>query len=151
MNREIIEAIKQIEREKGINSETLLVALEDALLAAPGDAVPRGLVLSGLDAPGMDAVAGAWAGAEPDDAIDTCGFTQGQCERSAHEPAANQAELFESHGLARGADRVRTNHLVKRTHLLQRSQRVGHRRLTDVAIEIDVEIVFPLADRKSVV
>ena len=34
MNREIIEAIKQIEREKGINSETLLVALEDALLAA---------------------------------------------------------------------------------------------------------------------
>jgi N utilization substance protein A len=34
MNREIIEAIKQIEREKGIDSETLLVALEDALLAA---------------------------------------------------------------------------------------------------------------------
>jgi len=34
VNREIIEAIKQIEREKGINSETLLVALEDALLAA---------------------------------------------------------------------------------------------------------------------
>ncbi len=42
MNREIIEAIKQIEREKGIDSETLLVALEDALLAAytktPGSA-----------------------------------------------------------------------------------------------------------------
>ncbi|MEZ5080826.1 MAG: transcription termination factor NusA [Thermoleophilia bacterium] len=34
MNREIIEAIKQIEREKGIDSETLLIALEDALLAA---------------------------------------------------------------------------------------------------------------------
>ncbi|WP_217915773.1 transcription termination factor NusA [Miltoncostaea marina] len=34
MNREIIEAIKQIEREKGIDSETLIVALEDALLAA---------------------------------------------------------------------------------------------------------------------
>ncbi len=34
MNREIIEAIKQIEREKGIDSETLLEALEDALLAA---------------------------------------------------------------------------------------------------------------------
>jgi N utilization substance protein A len=34
VNREIIEAIKQIEREKGIESETLLVALEDALLAA---------------------------------------------------------------------------------------------------------------------
>jgi len=34
MNREIIEAIKQIEREKGIDSETLLMALEDALLAA---------------------------------------------------------------------------------------------------------------------
>ena len=34
MNREIIEAIKQIEREKGISSETLLIALEDALLAA---------------------------------------------------------------------------------------------------------------------
>lgn len=34
MNREIIEAIKQIEREKGIDSETLVVALEDALLAA---------------------------------------------------------------------------------------------------------------------
>jgi N utilization substance protein A len=33
-NREIIEAIKQIEREKGISSETLLTALEDALLAA---------------------------------------------------------------------------------------------------------------------
>lgn len=42
MNREIIEAIKQIEREKGIDSETLVVALEDALLAAykktPGSA-----------------------------------------------------------------------------------------------------------------
>ena len=34
MNREIIEAIKQIEREKGINSETLIIALEDALHAA---------------------------------------------------------------------------------------------------------------------
>ena len=34
MNRAIIEAIKQIEREKGIDSETLIVALEDALLAA---------------------------------------------------------------------------------------------------------------------
>jgi len=34
VNREIIEAIKTIEREKGIESETLLVALEDALLAA---------------------------------------------------------------------------------------------------------------------
>jgi transcription termination/antitermination protein NusA len=34
VNREIIEAIKAIEREKGIDSETLLVALEDALLAA---------------------------------------------------------------------------------------------------------------------
>jgi N utilization substance protein A len=34
VNREIIEAIKQIEREKGIDSETLIVALEDALLAA---------------------------------------------------------------------------------------------------------------------
>jgi len=42
VNREIIEAIKQIEREKGIDSETLLEALEDALLAAynktPGSA-----------------------------------------------------------------------------------------------------------------
>jgi hypothetical protein len=34
LNREIIEAIKQIEREKGIDAETLLIALEDALLAA---------------------------------------------------------------------------------------------------------------------
>jgi transcription termination/antitermination protein NusA len=34
VNREIIEAIKQIEREKGISSEILIVALEDALLAA---------------------------------------------------------------------------------------------------------------------
>jgi transcription termination/antitermination protein NusA len=34
VNREIIEAIKQIEREKGIDAETLVVALEDALLAA---------------------------------------------------------------------------------------------------------------------
>jgi len=34
VNREIIEAIKQIEREKGIDAETLLIALEDALLAA---------------------------------------------------------------------------------------------------------------------
>jgi N utilization substance protein A len=34
VNREIIEAIKQIEREKGIDSETLILALEDALLAA---------------------------------------------------------------------------------------------------------------------
>ncbi len=34
MNREILEAIKMIEREKGISSETLILALEDALLAA---------------------------------------------------------------------------------------------------------------------
>jgi transcription termination/antitermination protein NusA len=34
VNREIIEAIKQIEREKGISSETLVIALEDALHAA---------------------------------------------------------------------------------------------------------------------
>jgi transcription termination/antitermination protein NusA len=34
VNREVIESIKQIEREKGIDSETLIVALEDALLAA---------------------------------------------------------------------------------------------------------------------
>jgi N utilization substance protein A len=34
VSREIIEAIKQIEREKDIDSETLLIALEDALLAA---------------------------------------------------------------------------------------------------------------------
>ncbi len=34
MNHDILEAIKQIEREKGISSEILLVALEDALLAA---------------------------------------------------------------------------------------------------------------------
>lgn len=34
MNREILEAIKMIEREKGISAETLILALEDALLAA---------------------------------------------------------------------------------------------------------------------
>jgi N utilization substance protein A len=34
VNREILEAIKMIEREKGISSETLILALEDALLAA---------------------------------------------------------------------------------------------------------------------
>ncbi len=34
MNREILEAVKMIEREKGISAETLLLALEDALLAA---------------------------------------------------------------------------------------------------------------------
>ncbi len=34
MNREILEAVKMIEREKGISAETLILALEDALLAA---------------------------------------------------------------------------------------------------------------------
>ena len=34
MSREILEAVKQIEKEKGIESDTLIVALEDALLAA---------------------------------------------------------------------------------------------------------------------
>ncbi len=34
MNREILDAVKAIEREKGISAETLLLALEDALLAA---------------------------------------------------------------------------------------------------------------------
>ena len=34
MSREILEAVKQIEREKGIEDETLVRALEDALLAA---------------------------------------------------------------------------------------------------------------------
>src|ERR671933_3098037 len=34
MSREIIEAVRTIEREKGIESDTLIHALEDALLAA---------------------------------------------------------------------------------------------------------------------
>jgi N utilization substance protein A len=34
MSREIIEAVHAIEREKGIESDTLITALEDALLAA---------------------------------------------------------------------------------------------------------------------
>ncbi len=34
MSREIIEAVQTIEREKGIEGETLIQALEDALLAA---------------------------------------------------------------------------------------------------------------------
>ena len=34
MSREILEAVREIEREKGIESETLVHALEDALLAA---------------------------------------------------------------------------------------------------------------------
>jgi transcription termination/antitermination protein NusA len=42
VSREIIEAVRQIEKEKGIEDETLVRALEDALLAAykktPGSA-----------------------------------------------------------------------------------------------------------------
>src|SRR5215210_6969379 len=34
MSREILEAVRQIEKEKGIEDETLVRALEDALLAA---------------------------------------------------------------------------------------------------------------------
>src|SRR5919202_4377168 len=34
MSREIIEAVRTIEREKGIDGDTLIAALEDALLAA---------------------------------------------------------------------------------------------------------------------
>ena len=34
MTREIIEAVRTIEREKGIDGDTLIQALEDALLAA---------------------------------------------------------------------------------------------------------------------
>src|ERR671911_2591367 len=34
MSREIIEAVRVIEKEKGIEGETLIAALEDALLAA---------------------------------------------------------------------------------------------------------------------
>src|SRR5260370_40527550 len=34
MSREIIEAVRTIEREKGIDGDTLIQALEDALLAA---------------------------------------------------------------------------------------------------------------------
>jgi transcription termination/antitermination protein NusA len=34
MSREIIEAVHVIEKEKGIEAETLITALEDALLAA---------------------------------------------------------------------------------------------------------------------
>ena len=45
MTREIIEAVRVIEKEKGIDGETLIHALEDALLAAykktPGAIAPR--------------------------------------------------------------------------------------------------------------
>ena len=34
MSREIIEAVRVIEKEKGIEGDTLIAALEDALLAA---------------------------------------------------------------------------------------------------------------------
>ena len=34
MSREILEAVREIEREKGIEEDTLVRALEDALLAA---------------------------------------------------------------------------------------------------------------------
>src|ERR671932_179740 len=34
MSREIIDAVREIEREKGIDGDTLITALEDALLAA---------------------------------------------------------------------------------------------------------------------
>ena len=34
MSREIVEAIRGLEQEKGIDSETLMAALEDALLSA---------------------------------------------------------------------------------------------------------------------
>jgi hypothetical protein len=34
MSREILEAVRQIEREKGIEDDILVRALEDALLAA---------------------------------------------------------------------------------------------------------------------
>ena len=34
MSREIVEAIKGLEQEKGIDAETLMAALEDALLSA---------------------------------------------------------------------------------------------------------------------
>ena len=34
MSREIVEAIKVLEQEKGLDSETLMAALEDALLSA---------------------------------------------------------------------------------------------------------------------
>ena len=34
MSQEIVEAVREIEREKGIDAEQLLAALEDALLAA---------------------------------------------------------------------------------------------------------------------
>ena len=34
MSREIVEAIKGLEQEKGIDADTLMAALEDALLSA---------------------------------------------------------------------------------------------------------------------
>ncbi len=46
MSQEIIEAVRTIEREKGIEPDQLVSALEDALLAAykktPGRRAPRG-------------------------------------------------------------------------------------------------------------
>ena len=40
MSQEIVDAVREIEREKGIESGTLVAALEDALLAA-GEAAVR--------------------------------------------------------------------------------------------------------------
>ena len=42
MSQEIVEAVREIEREKGIESGTLVTALEDALLAAYKDPEGRG-------------------------------------------------------------------------------------------------------------
>jgi hypothetical protein len=41
MTKEIIEAVRVIEKEKGIDGETLIHALEDALLAAYKNACTR--------------------------------------------------------------------------------------------------------------
>jgi N utilization substance protein A len=51
MSQEIVEAVREIEREKGIETGTLVAALEDALLAAykktPGASLHAAVVLGG--------------------------------------------------------------------------------------------------------
>ena len=90
------------------------------------------------------AVGGGGRLAVAHDTLDQARLLHGQCKRAAHEPAADQSQLFE-HGGSLRRHGVGPEHLVESAQAAQFFQGFRHMGLSGVAVEVDVEVVLPLA------
>mmetsp|Transcript_10440 Transcript_10440/g.42567 ORF Transcript_10440/g.42567 Transcript_10440/m.42567 type:complete len:395 (+) Transcript_10440:9056-10240(+) len=80
-----------------------------------------------------------------DDALDQTGPLHRQREAAAHQAASDHAELLEHGRPWLVLDRVGTQHLEEGTEFAQLAQCCGDMGLAGVAVQVDVEVIVPLA------